>query len=432
MFRKKYLLELTGFALIIISAGASSVSSTLAQNAAAKADTVKLSTSANDSAVASQQSQLEKELEAALSTENNSTPSSLAQTSPQTSTPSGRLSSSLNPAISVIGTMLGTAANAEAFEKNIDLGLHEAEFSFQAYIDPYAKADFYVAFGRHGGNPLAAETEGAEGHGGFEPALEEAYLTTLSLPYALKVKAGIFRNAFGKLNLSHPHAHPFADAPRAYANFLGDEGLADTGVSISWLVPNPFGYFQELTFEFTSGNTESPSFAKATGNKFLYLAHLKNFFDLTENTTLEVGLTGVVGPNDSAGHITKLGGIDLTYKWKPLQRNRYRSFTLMAEALFNRRHESGGHTVSSKGFYGFANYQIAKRWFLGGRYDYTEFPETGARHDQMFSGILAFYASEFQKLEWQVSRVKPAGEASYMQLLLRSVFVIGAHGAHEY
>ncbi len=431
MFQKKWLQAMLSVALITLFVWPAVVRMAFAQEApAAKPDTVKPSKSTADSSALSQQSQLEKELEAALSAEKNSTSSSPGQTSPQTSTPASRLSSSLNPAISVIGTLLGTAANADAFEKNIDLGLHEAEFSFQAYVDPYAKADFYVAFGRHGGNPLAVETE--EGHGGFEPALEEAYLTTLSLPYALKVKAGIFRNAFGKLNPSHPHAHPFADPPRAYANFLGDEGLADTGVSINWLVPNPLGYFQELTFEFTSGNTESPSFAQAVGNKFLYLGHLKNFFDLTENATLEVGLTGVVGPNGSTGHITKLGGIDLTYKWKPLQRNRYRSFTLMAEALFNQRNEIGGNTVKSKGVYGFANYQIAKRWFLGGRYDYSEFPETGDRHDEMFSGVLAFYTSEFQKLEWQLSRVEPAGEKSYMQILLRGVFVIGAHGAHEY
>jgi hypothetical protein len=342
--------------------------------------------------------------------------------------PAGRSAASLNPAISVIGTFLGTAADAETFKKNIDLGLHEAEFSFQAYVDPYAKADFFVAFGRHGSNPLAAEGE----EGGLEPALEEAYLTALSLPYSLKVKAGIFRSAFGKLNLSHPHAYPFADLPAAYVNFLGDEGLSDAGVSINWLVPNPFHYFQELTFEFTSASAESKSFAKAAGNKFLYLAHLKNFFDLTENATLEIGLSGALGPNDLDGHVTKLGGIDFTYKWKPLRRNRYQSFTLMAEALFNQRHEAGGARVKSKGFYGFANYQLGKRWFLGGRYDYAEFPETGERHDRAVSGVLGFYATEFQKFEWQVGRIKPAEQNGYFQILLRGVFVIGAHGAHEY
>jgi hypothetical protein len=336
---------------------------------------------------------------------------------------------STNPNISVIGTFLGTAADASAFRKNIDLRLNEAEFAFQAYVDPYAKADFFVAFGRHGSNPLVSE---GGGETGFEPALEEAYLTTLSLPYALKVKAGIFRSAFGKLNLSHPHAYPFADPPRVYVNFLGDEGLSDTGVSVNWLVPNSLNFFQELTFEFTGGNTESASFAKAAGNKFLYLGHLKNFFDLTENATLEVGFTGVVGPNDLTGRTTKLGGIDLTYKWKPLQRNRYKSFTLMAEGLVSERHEAEGHRVKSKGFYGFANYQIAKRWFLGGRYDYSEFPETAGRHDRAYSGILAFYLSEFQKIEMQLGRIAPAEGENYFQMLLRGVFVIGAHGAHEY
>ncbi|RMD97409.1 MAG: hypothetical protein D6814_09520, partial [Calditrichaeota bacterium] len=147
--------------------------------------------------------------------------------------------------------------------------------------------------------------------------------------------------------------------------------------------------------------------------------------------TLELGLSGLYGVNDEASHKTKIGAADLTLRWKPLRLNRYRSFEWMSEILFSRRDMPLGQ-VNSMGFYTFLRYQIAKRWFLAGRFDYSEFPEDNQQNDKAYSAILSFFTTEFQKFELQYQYGLPAEFDNFHRLLFRAVFVIGAHGAHKY
>jgi peroxiredoxin len=77
-------------------------------------------------------------------------------------------------------------------------------------------------------------------------------------------------------------------------------------------------------------------------------------------------------------------------------------------------------------------YQIGQRWFIGARYDYSEFPENSEVNETAYSGILSFFATEFQKIELQYQYGIPAEGKSFNRILLRAVFVIGAHGAHKY
>src|SRR4029077_11626488 len=122
------------------------------------------------------------------------------------------------------------------------------------------------------------------------------------------------------------------DLPNAYVNLFGQEGLNDEGVSLSWLLPNN-ALYQELIVQTTSGVSESPAFARSEGNHLVYLGHLKNFFTLSDNATLELGITGISGPNDSARTSTAAAH-DLTYKWKPVQMNTYRSLTWQSEVYY--------------------------------------------------------------------------------------------------
>src|SRR6185295_14396952 len=111
------------------------------------------------------------------------------------------------------------------------LELHEAEVSYQAIVDPYARADFF----------LAASPEGLE--------VEEGFLTFTSLPGGLLMKVGKMKAQFGKVNTMHSHTLPWVDAPLPMQNLLGgEEGLNDSGVSISKLIMNPF-MFLEATGE---------------------------------------------------------------------------------------------------------------------------------------------------------------------------------------
>ena len=324
-----------------------------------------------------------------------------------------RLVPTRNPDISVIGDI--RAGYRSDGERNVDLGVEEIELALKSVIDPYARADVYLS--------MASE----DGEIKFE--LEEAFITTMSLPHTLQLKAGKFRNTVGKINLIHPHALPFLNMPAVYTNFLGDEGLNDQGVSLSWLVPNG-SFYQELTFEITRGPDESPSFSTDDGNRLLYTGHLKNFWDLSENSTFELGLTGINGPND-LGLTSTLAGFDITYKWKPVRYNRYKSFTLQAETFFSFRSTDSGR-INSMGLYALASYQLAERWMLLARYDHSDLPDDPDWNENGVSSTLGWLLTEFQKVEFGVRRSwGDKIKASYAGVV-RVVFVIGTHGAHQY
>ncbi|MES1220687.1 MAG: hypothetical protein ABUT20_34625 [Bacteroidota bacterium] len=322
---------------------------------------------------------------------------------------------SANPNIGVIGDF--QASYFSKGKKNFDMYLNETEVSLQAEVDPYARADFFISFGRD------AET------GKYGVNVEEGYLTTLSLPARLQLKVGKFKEAVGRINPVHAHALPFIDLPNAYENYFGD-GLSDEGASLSWLLPTKKVY-QELIFQTTSGVSESPIFARSDANRLMYLGHLKNFFTLNDNATLEVGLTGISGPNDSA-RATNLGVIDVTYKWKPVQMNTYRSLTWQNEFYFSKANQTANSSMKSFGMYSFLQYQLAKRWFLTGRYDYAQKPYDRSITENAFSLTAGWYATEFSKLEWEAKTTHDDIDGRYYQGWLRWIFVIGAHGAHQY
>ena len=51
-----------------------------------------------------------------------------------------------NPDIAVIGDFLGAIGSNDSPFATPSLELHEAETSFQAIVDPYARADFFLTF----------------------------------------------------------------------------------------------------------------------------------------------------------------------------------------------------------------------------------------------------------------------------------------------
>ncbi len=321
-----------------------------------------------------------------------------------------------NPDIGVVGDF--QLSYISKGKKNIDAYLNETEVSFQAVVDPYIRADFFVSFGR----------DALTGKYGVE--VEEGYLSTLSLPYRLQLKAGKFKEAVGRINPTHAHALPFIDLPSAYVNYFGDGGLNDEGLSLSWLLPNK-KFYQELIVQATSGRSESPSFMQSAGNRFIYLGHLKNFFTLNDNATLELGLTGISGPNDSA-RVTNIAAADLTYKWKPVKMNTYKSLTWQSEFYYSNAARTSSISNNSMGLYSFVQYQVAKRWFLTGRYDYAQKPYDKSIVEQACSLTAGWDATEFSKIEFEVKTTNDNTQSRYYQGWLRWIFAIGAHGAHQY
>jgi opacity protein-like surface antigen len=77
-------------------------------------------------------------------------------------------------------------------------------------------------------------------------------------------------------------------------------------------------------------------------------------------------------------------------------------------------------------------YQVAQRWFVGARYDYSGFPDDAARKEQAGSLLLRFQPTEFQILALEYQYTDRNYDRNTSQVVLRFIFGIGTHAAHQY
>jgi hypothetical protein len=316
-----------------------------------------------------------------------------------------------NPDIAVIGNFLG-AVGKNRIDPSPVLDLDEAEATFQAVVDPYARADFF----------LSASPEGVE--------IEEGFLTLTSLPGGLLAKVGKMKQQVGKVNTMHPHALPWTDRPLANVNLLGgEEGLADSGISVSKLILNPV-MFLEATGEIYQGN--SGVFQSHTRSDVSWVARLRGYRDITESTNLDVGASFARGHNDSGPDFTtRLIAVDATLRYRPLQRAIYRRFMGRTELFWSHREQEDG-TVPAFGMYVSGDYQFARRWFAGARYDWSERSFDASLKDKGPSIVLTYWPSEFSQIRTQYRRINFAEGTTSNELLFQFLFSIGAHGAHVF
>lgn len=336
---------------------------------------------------------------------------SIANVQPVDNVATPGASKALNPDISVIGTFLSHAG--DQLEDRAPAELDEVEVAYEAFIDPYAKGKFFIAVGPD------------------EVDVEEGYAQFVTLPWGLTAKAGKTKATFGKANTWHTHARPWVDQPLMFTRFLGEEGLADVGLSVSKLINNPVGVV-EATGEIYSGNVDDV-FGRASDNDLFYNAHLKLFRDITENSNIELGTSWAQGTLPEVGGHNRLAGVDVTYRWKPLQRSIYQSLIVRGEGIANRRAD---FSRSLYGYYVSADYQLAQRWFAGARLDRADrFAEElgDARFsDRGYSATLTFWPSEFSQLRGQYRRTTLDHGPSFNEFLVQLQFAIGAHGAHTF
>ena len=316
-----------------------------------------------------------------------------------------------NPDMAVIGNFIGTTGE-NTVESAPSLEMHEAEVTFQAVVDPYARADVF----------LSASPEGLE--------IEEGFLTLTSLPGGLLAKVGKMKEQFGKANTMHAHTLPWVDVPLVMKNFLGgEEGLNDSGVSVSKLLMNPL-FFLEATGEVFQGN--SGPFQTHERSDVSWLGRLRGYRDITESTNLDVGFSFTRGHNDaSPDFTTRLFGVDATFRYRPLRRAIYRRFMARTELMWSNRGQETGD-VDAFGMYASGDYQFARRWFGGVRFDYSERATDASLVDKGPSVVLTYWPSEFSQIRGQYRRTNYGEGMTSNEALFQFLFSIGAHGAHTF
>jgi hypothetical protein len=324
----------------------------------------------------------------------------------------------LNPDISVIGDFLG-AVGKNPFDPTPALEMHESEVGFQAIVDPYARADFFLSFGEEGVN------------------LEEGYITFTSLPGGFVAKVGKMRAAFGKVNTLHNHVLPWTDRPLVTENLVGGEdGIDDAGLSITRILPAPGGIFLEATGQVFRGDS-GDVFKSSQRRDASLVGHLRGYKDITDNTNIDLGFSYAHGHNDadalyaSNAFRTQLYGTDATLRWKPLRRSIYHSFVGRSELIWSNREEPGV-VQHGFGFYTSGDYQLGRRWFIGGRFDRSDRARNTSLTDSGFSTILTYWPSEFSQARGQYRFTKYADGREGNELLFQLQFSLGAHGAHPF
>ena len=326
-----------------------------------------------------------------------------------------------NPDTAVIGNFLGTAGHNE-INPSPALEMPESEVSFQAIVDPYMRADFYLAFGE----------EGVE--------LEEGFATLTELPGDLQVKAGKMRAAFGKVNTMHTHVLPWADRPLVINNLVGgEEGISDAGVSVARLIPIGNVFFEATGQVFRGDAAGGELYKSSKPGDLSYVGHLRGYFDITESTNLDFGgsysqghnAAGIVDDIDFGRFTTQLFGVDATFRWRPLTRAIYHQFVARTEYIRSHRDQIDG-LQKAGGFYVSGDYQFARRWWMGGRLDQSGRADDASLLDRGQSFLLTFMPTEFSKLRGQYRRTAYANGPTAHEFLMQFQFAIGAHGAHPF
>jgi hypothetical protein len=249
----------------------------------------------------------------------------------------------------------------------------------------------------------------------------------------------------------------------------GEDGIDDAGLSLSRILPSPKGLFLEGTAQVFRGDSENV-FAATRRSQVSTVGHLRAYSDLSESTNLEMGFSYARGHSPFADGWNQLYGGDVTLRWKPLRRAIYHSFTARSEFVWARTPTqpnvlsgiasfAAAPPVLAKpfGYYVSADYQFARRWFLGGRFDRSERgqclptnPATSTAcaiglipngflssnlplvRDTGGSLLLTYWPSEFSQIRGQLRRTRYGEGLTANELVFQFMFSMGAHGAHPF
>ena len=324
----------------------------------------------------------------------------------------------LNPEISVNADIFGHLNKDDVSENNFFA--REFEISIISNLDPFSRAKVFLS--HHGaGAEIAPFEEGEAAHahgeevgGGF--SVEEGYVEWVGLPGGLGLKLGKFFQQFGQLNRWHGHALPFQTRSFPHLAFIGEESLAQSGVSVHWLAPfGGRGGTYETTVEVTRSGNET-LFGEAGG--LSVLGHLNGFWNLSSSTDFDFGLSWIRGTyeDDHNAGDRDLQGAEMAFTWRPPGQSRYRGFTLrggfmaLNGLISEEEHEHEDDEPESEdevsalvnqratGWWGAGELRLSQRWLVGGRFDRVEHPGDTSETAWVLSPTLTWWQSEFVRL----------------------------------
>jgi hypothetical protein len=333
--------------------------------------------------------------------------------------------------------------------------LRHLELQFSGAVDPYFKATAIAAI----------DLEGAE--------MEVAEIETTCLPWGFKLRGGKFFSDFGYVNAQHAHSWDFTDQPLIYNLTLGEHGLNDKGLQLSWLAPVPF-YLLAGAEAFQGDNEKAFAYhgdgpLPVHDGPRVSVGWLKFGPNLPGAHGLQCGLSAGTGKHQEEHDGNGDGeldhwldgdhtfwGADLVYKYNAPKPHGHGDFTFQTEYFSRKRdlevvaHDLSPEVVGNSrvdeqdGYYAQAAYGFLPRWRAGVRWEQagltneTELP-TGATESlgtsDKASAMLDFTPTEFSRIRLQANQgtyETEEGSEDVTEVYVQWMVSLGAHGAHKF
>lgn len=389
----------------------------------------------------------------------------------------------IDMSLAVVGVAgISTATDTEL--ENLNAGGHDphrrgftlqtAELSLAGAVDPYFTAEAHLA---------ASPDHGIE--------LEEAFITTTSLPYGLEAKAGYQLIEFGRVNASHAHAWSWIEQPVVASRLLGGDGSRAPGARLASLLPTSW-YSQVSVGAYNADDESMVSFEGSaeehdhdgdepertiggrlreeeltTGSAadLTYLLRWENGGAIG-GAEVKLGLSWLTGPNASGiGMRSDLYGADLVVASKPAS-GPFTSIKAVVEMMYRTADvpetaEIGedaldpaddftapADTLTDWGLYAQVELGLAERWSVGVRGEYATASGDSVDHAGMIdhdadamrdtrirlSPLVAFRPSEFSRLrlQYDYDKAEHLEDDTAHSVWLGLDVLLGAHPAHGF
>ena len=314
--------------------------------------------------------------------------------------------------------------------------LRTFEMEIQAPVDPYAQAVTVMSLEDEAGKGFSVDAEEAYGLIKRLPILESA-------PLGLKLKLGKFRAPLGTDNKIHMHDLPWTTRPLVISKFLGTEhgeffesGFNPVGLDFDFFLPNPI---PATTLEMNADIVRAGDLGLSLGHvgtQPAYIGHITLSKDWNNEHLLVVGASGY---SESGESKTRMVGVDVTYKWAPVELREYHSFVMGGE-LFSGYHsfiiENTVTSTSPYGWFGYGQYQFSYWTYVGVRYDWVQEPTDAHLITSAWSAYVSYYTTEFLRFrigyQTKNSDILAADQRKVNSIVLDINFVFGSHPAEPY
>ena len=312
----------------------------------------------------------------------------------------------------------GDGAPELPFNSQRGFNFNYAEVAMSSTVDPYF--DAFAIFHLH---PDQLE-------------IEEAFVRTRALPFGLRVKAGKFKSAFGRLNEKHQHSWHFDEQAIIYKALFGPDSISDAGIQLQWVAPTDT--YLMVGAEALQGSNERSFGGTENGpeRNGLYVGYLKSSVDIGDDLSILGGVSLAHGKHLSKA--SNVYGADLTLRD---QLGGYSALIWQSEYL--ERHMDADDSTQA-GLYSELIYQYNNNYSGGFRYDAITKNDTDlsgyagvdTNNLDKYTAMLEYHPFPMSRLRLSYSYDKTkviAGERKDVsQVMLSLNIAAGAHGAHNY